>query len=120
VNPIPEEIRSRLDRLERDLNELSRTVSRPLGGSDRRGGDGAASRISLVTWLQITGPTFAALVFGFSLLWNSQQATTAQLLEVNRSLGRLDGSLSALDARIERLGDSVERLSERVERPGAS
>ena len=85
------------------------------------------SRISFVGWLQISGPTFAAMVFGFALLWNAQQVTSAQVVEVARTLGRLEGSidgvgrsLEALDSRIERLGASVERLGERISEVGPS
>ena len=134
---------ARLDRLEHDVRELSARLSR---------GDGpgafALSRISFVGWLQVSGPTFAAMVLGFTLLWNAQQLTSAQMLEHGRALGqlegalgaldarigllegtlgaldarigRLEGTLGALDARIERLGESVERLGERISRLGPS
>ena len=62
--------------------------------------DSALNRISLMAWLQISGPTFATLVFGFTLLWNAQQAQTGSMLEVQRSVGRLEGSISGLDARV--------------------
>ena len=84
-------------------------------------------RISFVAWLRISGPTFAAMVFGFALLWNAQQVTSAQVVDVARSLGRLEGSLDgvdrrleALDMRIDRLGASVERLGERISELGPS
>jgi hypothetical protein len=106
----------RLDRLERNVRELSARLSR----AERRGGS-AMGRISFVSWLQISGPTFAAMVMGFALLWNAQQVATAQLSEHGRMLGRLEGaidgvdrSLESLDLRIERLGGSVERLGERI------
>jgi hypothetical protein len=71
--------------------------------------------ISLASWLQITGPTFATLVVGFTLLWNAQQATTGSLLEVGRSVGRLEGSIGALVARIERLDTRLQGLDARLE-----
>jgi hypothetical protein len=113
---------ARVDRLERDFRELSVRLSRA-----ERQGDSAMSRISFVDWLRISGPTFAAMLFGFALLWNAQQATSAQVIDIARALGRLEGSLdgvdrslAALDARIERLGASVERLGERISELGPS
>ena len=35
------------------------------------------SRISFGSWLQISGPAFAAMLFGFALLWNAQRASRA-------------------------------------------
>jgi chaperonin cofactor prefoldin len=131
-----EELGSRLDRLERSVRELSVRLSR----AERRGGS-AMSRISFVGWLQISGPTFAAMVFGFALLWNAQQMTSAQVLDLGRTLGRLEGSIDGvdrslealdsrietldirmgtLDSRIEKLGASVERLGERISELGPS
>jgi len=71
--------------------------------------------LSFVTWLEITGPLFAVLLAGFTLLWTQQQAVARQLLELGRIVGRLEGSLSGLDASVERLGAEVKRLSERLE-----
>ena len=75
----------------------------------------------LVLLLMVSGPTFATLVFGFALLWNAQQTTSAQVIDVARGMGRLEGvvagverSLGTLNARIERLGESVDRLADRV------
>jgi hypothetical protein len=116
VHEEPDSPDSRLDRLERDFRELASRVSRA-----ERQGDSAMGRISFVDWLRISGPTFAAMIFGFALLWNAQQATSAQVIDMARTLGRLEGSLDgvdrrleALDARIERLGATVERLGERI------
>ena len=92
------------------------------------------SRISISAWLQISGPTFAAMLFGFALLWNAQQATSAQVLDLGRAMGRLEGSIAGversiaglersievLNAPLERLSDSVERLAERVSGAGPS
>jgi hypothetical protein len=92
------------------------------------------NRISFAAWVRISGPTFAAMVFGFALLWNQQQAASAQLLELSRSMGRLEGSIAglersvasmeqsitALGVRIDELGASVDRLSERVAALGPS
>jgi hypothetical protein len=85
------------------------------------------SRIAFGSWLQISGPSFAAMLFGFALLWNAQQATSAQVLDLGRAMGRLEGSIegversiAALNARLERLSDSVERLAERVSGAGSS
>ena len=72
--------------------------------------------ISLAAWLQITGPTFAVMVIGFGLLWNSQQTMTAQLLQVTRSLGNLEGAVHALDTRIDKLEGSISRLDARIDK----
>ncbi len=69
-----------------------------------------------MAWLQISGPTFATLIFGFSLLWNAQQAQTASLLEVQRSVGRLEGSITRLDARVGSLEGSINRLDARIDK----
>lgn len=73
------------------------------------------NRISFTAWLQITGPTFATLLVGFGVLWNAQQVTTGDLLEVQRSMGRLEGALTGLDARIEGLGGRIHGLDQRLE-----
>jgi uncharacterized coiled-coil protein SlyX len=127
-----EDLTSRLDRLERDFREVSRR-------------DGSMNQISLVGWLKISGPTFATMVFGFTLLWSAQQANTAQIMEISRSssaqlmevsrsssaqilevsraVGRLEGalpplqaSISGLDARVGRLETAVTALDGRVAR----
>ena len=98
------------------------------------------NRISFAAWIQISGPTFAAMVFGFALLWNAQQVTSAQLMEHGRAMGRLEGSIAglersvagversvagversveALNSRLDRLSASVERLAERIAGGGA-
>jgi prefoldin subunit 5 len=109
-----DEIDARLNRLERDFQELASAVSGALGKRAART-DAAMNRISFGTWLQITGPTFATMVLGFSLLWNAQQVTHANLLEIQRVVGRLEGSLNGLDARIEGLDARIESLDARIE-----
>ena len=76
------------------------------------------NRISLLAWLQISGPTFATLVFGFTLLWNAQQAQTGNLLELQGSVGRLEGSINGLDARVGSLEGSISRLDARIDKLG--
>lgn len=71
-----------------------------------------------MAWLQISGPTFATLVFGFTLLWNAQQAQTGNLLEFQRSVGRLEGSINGLDARVGSLEGSISRLDARIDKLG--
>lgn len=73
------------------------------------------ARISFAGWLKLSGPTFAVMVLGFTLLWNAQQATNAQMLELSRTSGRLEGSIDRLDASIAELRDEVRRLSDRVD-----
>ena len=109
-----EELDVRLERLERDFRELSTAVSSSLRRRDQRG-DSAVNRISLGAWLQITGPTFVTMVLGFTLLWNAQQAQSGNLLELQRSVGRLEGSISGLDARIEGLDTRIQGLDSRIQ-----
>jgi hypothetical protein len=112
-----EELDVRLDRLERDFRDFSTAVSGSLRRRDPRG-DSAVNRISLVAWLQITGPTFVTLVFGFTLLWNAQQAQSGNLLELQRTVGRLEGSISGLDSRIEGLDTRMQALDVRIDKLG--
>jgi hypothetical protein len=73
------------------------------------------NRISFVAWLQITGPTFETMMLGFTLLWNAQQAQSGSLLEVQRSMGRLEGSIRGLDARIEGLDTRMQGIDARLQ-----
>jgi outer membrane murein-binding lipoprotein Lpp len=109
-----EDLSSRLDRLERDFRDFSSEVSASM--RTRSQGDSTLNRISLMAWLQISGPTFATLVFGFTLLWNAQQAQTGNLLELQRSVGRLEGSINGLDARVGSLEGSISRLDARIDK----
>jgi peptidoglycan hydrolase CwlO-like protein len=108
-----DQLADRLDRLERDLREVSVAVTRsrqqPPDRSTR-----ILERVSFVAWLELTGPTFATLVLGFALLWNSLQATNAQMLEITRTVGRLEGSISALDGSVAGLRTSVSELQSSV------
>lgn len=100
------DLTSRLGRLERDLEELARIMARRPAGSDSNGDP--LARISFSAWLRISGPTFAVMVFGFTLLWNAQQTASAQLFEVTRTMGRLEGAITGLETR---LGGLDERLA---------
>ena len=107
-----EDFGSRLERLEHRLSELDDVLNRL---PTQHTADPVA-RISPGSWLAVTGPVFAALALGFGLLWNAQQATNAQMLELSRTTGRLEGAIGRLDQSIQHLGDQVQRLSERVDR----
>jgi outer membrane murein-binding lipoprotein Lpp len=109
-----EDLNTRLDRLERDFRDLSSEVSASMRA--RSDGEAALNRISLLAWLQISGPTFATLVFGFTVLWNAQQAQTANMLEVQRSVGRLEGSIQGLDARIDKLDGRIDQLDAGIQK----
>lgn len=71
--------------------------------------------ISFDTWLEISGPILAVLLCGVTLLRTRQQAIGAPLLELGRTVGRLEGSAVAVDASIKRLGEAVQGLSQRIE-----
>lgn len=108
----------RMERLETDLEELARTVARPPATS-RRDEDPLA-RISLGAWLRISGPTFAVMLSGFTLLWNAQQATSAQLLEVTRTLGRLDGAITRFEARLDSMDQTLQSMDRSIQSLDAS
>jgi len=88
------------------------------GPGEQQAGDSAVNRISLVAWLQITGPTFVTLAIGFRLLWNAQQAQSGSLLALQRTVGRLEGPISGLDARIEGLDSRMQGLDGRIDKLG--
>jgi prefoldin subunit 5 len=139
MSATPEDLAARLDRVERDLHRVAddmalvrvRQSERKDGGSET-----VLSRVSFRAWLEITGPTFATMVLGFTLVWSQIQALNAQMLEVTRTLGRLEGTIGALEksvaglqattgelrtsvgslqASVGSLQASVDRLSERVD-----
>jgi TolA-binding protein len=43
------------------------------------------TRIPFGAWLKISGPTFAVMALGFGAMWNAQQATTQQILDLQQS-----------------------------------
>jgi septal ring factor EnvC (AmiA/AmiB activator) len=98
----------RLDRLERDVRRLAAA-----DGGRRR--EDLVSQLSFLGWLKLSGPTFAVMVFGFTLLWQSQQALSAQGFETSRSLGRLEGTIAGLDQRMEQLDARLDGLSSRLD-----
>ena len=104
-----EDLSLRLDRLEHDVRALSSVLARPVASA-------IVNDLSFRGWLRISGPTFAVMVFGFGLLWSTQQAFSAQLLEVSRSVGRLEGAITGLDARVQTLEGAVTRLDERIDK----
>jgi hypothetical protein len=114
-----DELSLRIERLERDVRRL--VQARALRPED------PVDRLSFRGWLKLSGPTFAVMVFGFGLLWQAQQANTAQLMELsrstnaqlvelNRTVGRLEGTMNGLQAQIAQLGVAIDKLSERVGR----
>lgn len=90
-----EDIAFRLDRLEHDLQELATSMTPPPTTAPRD----LADQISFRAWMRISGPTFAVMVFGFTLLWNAQQVANAQ--QATRSLGRLEGAIDRLESRMD-------------------
>lgn len=92
-----EDLTFRLDRLEHDLQELATSMTPPPATAPRD----LAEQISFRAWMRISGPTLAVMVFGFTLLWNAQQVANAQMLEMSRSLGRLEGAIDRLESRMD-------------------
>jgi hypothetical protein len=107
-----EDFGARLERLEHRFAELDDVKNRPPMQSTAD----PLARISFASWLKLSGPTYAVMVFGFTLLWNAQQTTNVQMLELSRTTGRLEGAIERLDQSIQHLGDQVQRLSERMDR----
>jgi outer membrane murein-binding lipoprotein Lpp len=123
-----DELSLRIERLERDVRRLAEAA-----GAATRGED-PVDRLSFRGWLKLSGPTFAVMVFGFGLLWQAQQANTAQLMELsratnaqfvelNRTIGRLEGAIAGIEARLgsletqmSRLSAAIDKLSDRVDR----
>jgi septal ring factor EnvC (AmiA/AmiB activator) len=125
-----DELSLRVERLERDVRRLAGAAA-----VDRR--EDPVNRITFLGWLKLSGPTFAVMVFGFGLLWQSQQALSGQMLETSRSVGRLEGAiqgvesrlagldvrlagidsrLAGIDTQLARLADAIDRLNDRVDR----
>ena len=109
-----EEFSNRLERLERGFEELATTVSQIPQRSHPGDRADALDRVSLRGWLRVSGPTIAVAVFGFTLLWNSQQSMNAQLFEATRSLGRLDGAIERLDAQMDRVDTRLDGIDQRL------
>lgn len=130
-----EDLSVRVERLEHDLRRLVDAATAPARVEDPVDG------LSFRGWLKLSGPTFAVMVFGFGLLWQAQQANTAQLqelsrstgaqfTELNRAVGRLEGAMAGIDARLAglearlagidtqlaRLAEAIDRLTDRVDR----
>jgi len=104
-----EDLAARILQLEREVRELAVHMSNdPIDRPD------LADRISLRAWLKLSAPTFTVLLVGFTLLWNAQQVSSAQLLEVSRSLGRLDGAVAGLEATTARFDRRLESFGERL------
>jgi septal ring factor EnvC (AmiA/AmiB activator) len=78
----------RIERLERDVRRLAEAA-----GAATRGED-PVDRLSFRGWLRVSGPTFAVMVFGFGLLWQAQQANTAQLMDLSRATNAQIAELS--------------------------
>jgi septal ring factor EnvC (AmiA/AmiB activator) len=91
----------RIERLERDVRRLAEA-----GPPTRR--ENLVNQLSFLGWLKISGPTFAVMVFGFGLLWQAQQANTAQLMELSRSTNAQIAELSrSTNAQITELSRSM-------------
>ncbi len=63
----PRDLAARIERLEQ-------TMSRAHLNAD------PFARISFAGWLKVSGPSFAVMLCGFTLLWNSQQTMRSQML----------------------------------------
>lgn len=116
------------------IERLERTMSRAHLNTD------PFAKISCAGWLKVSGPTFAVMLCGFTLLWNSQEtmrgqmlelndatndrmlqlheSSTAQILELSRVSGRLEGAIGRLESSIDRLDASVAELRVDVRRLG--
>jgi septal ring factor EnvC (AmiA/AmiB activator) len=113
MSATPEDLSARLDRVERDLRRVADDMALVrVTQSERSDGsrETVLSRVSFRAWLEITGPTFATMVLGFTLVWSQIQTLNAQTLEVTRTLGRLEGSLGALEKSVAGLQATTAQL----------
>ena len=105
------------------IERLEQTMSRAHLNAD------PFAKISFAGWLKISGPSFAVMLCGFTLLWNSQEtmrsqmlelheSSSAQILELSRVTGRLEGAIGRLESSIDRLDASVAELRVDVRRLG--
>ena len=67
-----QDLAARIERLEQEM-------SRARGNAD------PLAKISFAGWLKISGPTFAVILVGFTLLWNSQETMRIQMLELHEA-----------------------------------
>ncbi len=74
MTPGIDELAERVGRLERLFEEG--------GMSDHSDVHSFWSQIPFSAWLKISGPTFAVMALGFGVVWNAQQATTQQLIDL--------------------------------------
>jgi hypothetical protein len=88
--PSTEDLAARVERLEHLFEE--REMDRP-SAPDRSDDDTHRfwARIPFGAWLKISGPTFAVMALGFGAMWNAQQATTQQILDLHREAGAARG-----------------------------
>jgi hypothetical protein len=137
VESTDRDVGTRLARLERDFEELvSALPDRSQIASVQTTGDTLA-RLSFVGWLKVSGPTFAVMAVGFTLVWNAQLAlsgqilgaqeslsaqilaaqadTNAKLLELGATVARLDATVSSLATQVDGLGQAVDRLAARLD-----
>ena len=66
----PQDLAARIERLEQ-------TMSRAHLNAD------PFAKMSFAGWLKLSGPSFAVMLCGFTLLWNSQETMRSQMLELN-------------------------------------
>jgi outer membrane murein-binding lipoprotein Lpp len=59
------------------IERLEQTMSRAHLNAD------PFAKISFAGWLKLSGPSFAVMLCGFTLLWNSQETMRSQMLELN-------------------------------------
>jgi hypothetical protein len=59
------------------IERLEQTMSRAHLNAD------PLAKISFAGWLKVSGPSFAVMLCGFTLLWNSQESMRSQMLELN-------------------------------------
>lgn len=59
------------------IERLEQTMSRAHLNAD------PFAKMSFAGWLKLSGPTFAVMLCGFTLLWNSQETMRSQMLELD-------------------------------------
>ena len=59
------------------IERLEQTMSRAHLNAD------PFAKMSFAGWLKLSGPSFAVMLCGFTLVWNSQETMRSQMLELN-------------------------------------
>ena len=84
------------------IERLEQTMSRAHLNAD------PFAKISFAGWLKVSGPSFAVMLCGFTLLWNSQETMRSQMLELNGATNtRMLELNEGINARVLELNEGI-------------